>query len=457
MACDRSKDATLSRSASADAKPREKDPAKRQQARLAWHRRSLLEAYQTVGRQRASWDNAADQALELFAEIRSQTKPYSREVHDALKQSTRAAMDAGCNDPLIAYLYARFVVSESGAEPVEVARMFRAVADELNISDYNSLAKFYGSLRAAEASTVDIGPDNQLPEHVRQQRYAATTNLIGVLRDRTTPVEDIYQATHEWLATAKRSPRQFAEDLKFIEPGLQEWGDDPLILLARAECSIDSAWNARGSGYADSVTPEGWKLFGERLTIAKQLLEQAWKADSADPRIANAMLDVAVGLSFKRPEMEQWFERAMKLETNNYPACQSKLHYLKPQWHGSAEEMLAFGRQCVSNKWGGEVPLTLVDAHQAIVAFLPKPEQGDYWKDDGVWRDVENSFEKFFLLNPDAAGYRHNYAWYAFHAGRWKTFNEQLPLLQGTNYAYFGGKERFDEMVAQARQRATAQ
>jgi hypothetical protein len=48
-------------------------------------------------------------------------------------------------------------------------------------------------------------------------------------------------------------------------------------------------------------------------------------------------------------------------------------------------------------------------------------------------------------------GYRHNYALHAFQAEQWKTFNRQLPLFSGgTNYAYFGGKQRFDEMVAQA-------
>jgi len=47
------------------------------------------------------------------------------------------------------------------------------------------------------------------------------------------------------------------------------------------------------------------------------------------------MLRLATGLSFSRPEMEQWFQRAMKLDTNNYAACSSKLHFLKPMWHGT--------------------------------------------------------------------------------------------------------------------------
>jgi hypothetical protein len=53
--------------------------------------------------------------------------------------------------------------------------------------------------------------------------------------------------------------------------------------------------------------------------------------------------------------------------------------------------------------------------------------------------------------------WRHSYAKHAFLAGQWGKFLEQLPLFDsGTNLAFFGGQERFDEMVAQARQRSAA-
>lgn len=188
-------------------------------------------------------------------------------------------------------------------------------------------------------------------------------------------------------------------------------------------------------------------MFRERLAEAKKLIERAWKPDSGDPRLCNAMLTVAVGRSYKRPEMERWFERAMKLDTNNYTACQAKLHYLKPQWLGFAEEMLSFGRQCFSNPWGGQVPLTLV-------ALQPEPQRKDYGKDNEVWPDIKSSFESCFALNGETEDCRHNYAWCAFQAGRGKTFRQQPPLFQGTNYAQFGGKAEFDRMVATDRARA---
>ncbi len=432
-------------------KQKEQIQQKAQQSRLEWHRQNLVGAYQTFGSRRAVWDTPAEEALELFAEIRCGSKPFTTEMVQTLKGLAAKAVDAGCNDPLVTYVHARYVLSDSGMDPSEFGRVLGEIAERLNLSEYNSLAKFFGCLRAAEASAVDIGPDHKAPDHVIRYRYATTTNLIGVIRDRTTPPEDVYQAVYEWLPTAKRSARQFPEDLRFIEPGLTQFGEHPLILLARAECAIASAWNARGSGYADTVTPEGWKLFSERLNAAKGLIEKAWKANNSDARIPTAMLDVAVGLSFERAEMEKWFDRAMKLNTNNYIASSAKLHYLKPQWHGSYEAMIAFGHECLSNNWGGAVPLMLVDAHAVVAAFLPKGQQADYWKDATVWQDVDSSYKRFFSLNPDAVGYRHNYAWYAYRAEQWNLFNEQITLFNGTNYSFFGGREEFERMVAKAK------
>ena len=155
--------------------------------------------------------------------------------------------------------------------------------------------------------------------------------------------------------------------------------------------------------------------------------------------------------------MEMWFTRAMELNTNNYDACAGKLYYLYPQWYGSAQEMIEFGRQCVrSDVWGGSVPLVLADAHEQIARYLrDESARLAYWKQPDVWPDIQAAFDRFFELNPDEVGYRHNYAWYAYNCGQWNEFLRQSTLFSaGTNYDYFGGKDTFDQMMAMARENA---
>ena len=49
-------------------------------------------------------------------------------------------------------------------------------------------------------------------------------------------------------------------------------------------------------------------------------------------------------------------------------------------------------------------------------------------------------------------GWRHNYAWYAYHRRQWDALNKQISLLGSTSYAYFGGKSEFEKMMRAAKE-----
>jgi hypothetical protein len=160
-----------------------------------------------------------------------------------------------------------------------------------------------------------------------------------------------------------------------------------------------------------------------------------------------------------REDMELWVTRAMALNPNNYDACKNKLHYLSPQAHGMRDDMIAFGKECVaSTNWGGFVPLTLVDAHADFAKYSldsPGAKQA-YWKEPGVWPDIASAYDRFFALNPGAASIYKSYAWYAYQAGRWDEFDKLAPKVGPADYSFFGGKDEFDKMVQNAKDRVRA-
>ena len=172
------------------------------------------------------------------------------------------------------------------------------------------------------------------------------------------------------------------------------------------------------------------------------------------------MMWVELGQGKGRDRMELWFQRAMEADPNDYDACNTKLLYLEPKCkYGSAADMLEFGRECVQNEqWGGHVPLILMDAHVEIQQELADDDAGkaDYWKQPQVWTDLNSAFQRFFELNPDETGWYHNYAWYAYQAGQWATFNQLIPKLGSVNYNFFGGRDKFEQMVAEAKAHAGA-
>jgi len=109
-------------------------------------------------------------------------------------------------------------------------------------------------------------------------------------------------------------------------------------------------------------------------------------------------------------------------------------------------------------KWGGHVPLILMDAHREYSLYIQdENEKKNYWKQPDVWPDMKAAFDRFFALNPDATGWHHDYAWYAYQCGQWDEFNRQIRQFSyGTNYAYFGGKDAFDLMVQTAAKNSSA-
>jgi hypothetical protein len=62
-------------------------------------------------------------------------------------------------------------------------------------------------------------------------------------------------------------------------------------------------------------------------------------------------VEMAIGEG-NRDEMEKWFWRAMDADNDNLDACNKKLLWLEPKWHGSPEEMLEFARTCRNPRIG---------------------------------------------------------------------------------------------------------
>ncbi|PYJ85659.1 MAG: hypothetical protein DME22_08200 [Verrucomicrobia bacterium] len=424
------------------------------QDRFTWNIKTLVESYEKAGHANRAWDEPAKRALTEFARARSRVTETNEPWGQIIATNCDLAVEAGCNDPMIAYLHTRFSLDQTNSSKV-FADAFCKAAQEMQQSSYPSIRKFYATLRAAEQLKFVAGTNT--PTEVHHFRHLAATQLAVFIADRSTPVGEVDDACQDMFKLVERNNRQFEEFYRSIEkPLFQNWPKESVSWLLKGQFYIKYAWAARGGGYANTVSQEGWRLFSERLAAAETALAQAWELNPKDPRTAVKMMWVELGQGRGRSRMELWFRRAMELDPNSYDACNTKLLYLEPKWHGSIEEMLKFGRECVESKeWSGHVPLVLADAHDEVpLYYLEKSDQATYWKRPEVWLDIKAAFEKFFWLNPNKPGWHHNYARYAYWCEQWDELNQQLLQLGPVNYDYFGGKEEFDKMVLLAKQHA---
>jgi hypothetical protein len=429
------------------------DPNKREYV-LEWNRFTTIDDYRQSGVTGAAWDKQALEALELYCQTRvaALSGYVPGEIQTQIGEQATTAIKAGCRDPLIQYLHARYTLAQQGVSRETLAAAYDQAAEGIEQLGYSPIRKVYVNLRAAEAAMAVTPRGTNVPPRETFLRRAAIHHLNEALHDaKMPPVEADVISRQVWEIAQPSSVGRYDIEGLLIPTLKERWGDHAFACWICGSFYLDQAWRARGSGFADSVSPEGWKGFHDNLKKADEILRHGWKADPSSADIPVAMIRVCMGQNNPREEMESWFERAMTINTNSYEAVEAKAYYLLPQWFGNDEELLAFGRECVaSKKWGGRVPLILPWCHHELHQYSHKDDKNYYAKPE-VWRDIQSAYERYFELNPDDDSHRHNYASDAFRCGEYGAFLEQLPkFTSGTNYKWFGGKKKFDAMVQKA-------
>jgi len=108
--------------------------------------------------------------------------------------------------------------------------------------------------------------------------------------------------------------------------------------VAHARFFTDYAWHARGSGFGDTVTKEGWRLFAERLARAKKLLDESAGLEPKCPMWWRVRMTVAQGQGWNREDYENLFQEAKTFEPGFWSYDIAKAQYLLPRWHGQPGE-----------------------------------------------------------------------------------------------------------------------
>lgn len=129
--------------------------------------------------------------------------------------------------------------------------------------------------------------------------------------------------------------------------------DKPTADIALGEAYVVYAWSARGGGPASTVSEEGWRLFRERLALARKHLEAAAAREIPAPHAYEALMDVALGQGWSKEEMLALIEKRMELEPASDAIYLRAARFLTPRWHGGPGELEAFAER-VMKELGGE-------------------------------------------------------------------------------------------------------
>jgi hypothetical protein len=424
------------------------------ESRLNWRMETIVGAYRQAGHTNSAWDDAAIQALTAWAH-RPEDGSESKEILNLIiSKNCRAATAAGCDDPLIRYLSLLYA-GEKGLSREERVAAFCKMAQEMDASSYLAVRKFHAWYWAAKEIHDLYGSGAKVPKDLKELQTwdNAFSRLETSLVSEKLPPAEAYTACYFMLTLYGKDKVRYPRVYEKLEKNFPKGPEyEAMDLLLKGHAYSDMAWQAKGNSRTNGASNEGGQLFEERLKTAAGALTRAWELDPNEPRIAMAMMRVEFGQHEGRPRMELWFRRAMALDPNCYDACVAKLKYLDPKWGGSSRAMLEFGRECVTNKnWGGNVPLTLFEAHRMLCDGLTNASMKSfYWRIPNVWLDVQNSYERYFEVNPTDTKSLTIYSLFAFETGHWREFNAMASKIDPADYEMFGGKEKFDKLVAEA-------
>jgi hypothetical protein len=113
------------------------------------------------------------------------------------------------------------------------------------------------------------------------------------------------------------------------------------------------AWKARGSGWASTVTPTGWKLFRARLAESREALLSATNISATCPLWFTGVLMVGLGEGWPSEIYDKIFAAGTNHVGRYAPLYFVKCYRLLPRWHGAEGEWEQFAEDA-ANEVGGE-------------------------------------------------------------------------------------------------------
>jgi len=387
-----------------------KDDAAKDQA---WGASTGLTYYKKLG-SNPKWDAKVSQGLQRIGER-----------NPAGLDDLKAALDAGCTDPWIRALLAYDSYSLGRIDAGAAAGKFADLLEDMESSRYPESRKI--AVISDFLSLSRKGADANIPDDTRRR---ALDYAIAHFKDFAAdhPGHTLLRqvAANLYSAAVPGHDRGTENGRKVVDAIAAALPDDSLSYFFKANFYTEWAWEARGGGFADTVTDQGWRTFHERLGDARTFADKGWRLNPLDPDCPTVMIQICMGDGAERTEMESWFSRAMLADPHNYMGCLAKEQFLLPKWGGSEKEALEFARSCVAHGNADDrLPTILVQTYKDILELSTDPRATT--STDEYWRDIQSVYQKLLAdksrLQAHRAQYlldRANYLKAACDSEHWK-------------------------------------
>jgi hypothetical protein len=141
----------------------------------------------------------------------------------------------------------------------------------------------------------------------------------------------------------------------------------PIPLLVTASALIDRGWQARGYGYANTVTPEGWKSLADGLNKASEVLDEA---ELLEPKLAETYvlrLRVTMGQDSNNLERKnRLLDKGLEIDPKYVELYELYAEMAEPRWGGAVQDVVDFARRMKArfkDSWGDQIYARIALSH----------------------------------------------------------------------------------------------
>jgi hypothetical protein len=335
----------------------------------------------------------------------------------------------------------------------EVAGFAQATSDQRPIVSADQDPAFLGE--------AGVGAINRYQAAVRQEllqeKYEQLEKLSAELRRSKArfpggawKLNKFYQGLNRPVDEGNVSEQAWINYLPKLQKWVAKYPTSVTAQVALGTAYLEYAWSARGLGFADTVTEEGWRLHRERLLKARKILEEARQLPEKCPHGYAAMETIAMAQGWERADFEKLFEEAIAYEPQYHYFFTYKANYLLPRWHGEPGDVEKFADE-TTRRQGGE--------YGSILYYLIVSEVADTYRSKTfsdttfTWPRAKRGFQdletKFGLNASHINGYCRMAGW----AGDRQTALEMLNRI-GDRWdpSEWGTRKNFEEFKAWADQ-----
>ena len=230
--------------------------------------RQYLEPYEKYGDRNSAYDAEALQMIKTWIDT-GFGGPLQTNNQSVVEMCDKLAANPACDDPL--------VLSLTGANEIEMqeaVRRFDRALKGYEHSHYKAYPRFYATVMLA----TDLANLHRDSHRVAELDYSAKRLLKDALQDGSIQPEDQAEFADILIGGwgngfIERSGAALPSIVETAGGDRFQW----LALMLEGEYEIEAAWKARGHGFADTVTQEGWKDFHDHIEKARASISKAWE------------------------------------------------------------------------------------------------------------------------------------------------------------------------------------